>query len=172
MVMEPKRSVEMTVVVVHVEPAHLVKNVAEERALANQTALVDNVVMMAVVETLVDPVLMAKPVTRDFARELESELALEDLAVMTELVEAVVLVRQDKDVVEEFANASIHVLIEIVDWHLKSLAQSVLKSVVELAPMSIHVPLMVSATSHFLVIFQLKFMMESPISMFRNSVQS
>jgi hypothetical protein len=61
MVMVHQRFVVMTVVEAHVEPAPLVKSVAEEPAPVHQTVLAESVVTMVVEETPVVHVLTVKP---------------------------------------------------------------------------------------------------------------
>lgn len=163
--MDPPRTVVTTVVVGHVELAPLIKNVAEEVAPANPTALADNAVMTAVVETLVVLVLMVKPVMEVFVLELQSEVALEDSVVTTETEEAVVVANPDKDAEAEFASATMDAITETVVLPLNPLVQSAHNKVAEPAPLDTPVQLKVFATNHFLVIFQSKFVMVSPTSL-------
>lgn len=121
-------------VVVHVEPVHLVKNAAEETVPVPLIVPVVNVAMTVVEATLVVLVLTDKHAKMEFVLELESELAVLESVVTTELVDHAVLAQLDKDVEEESVNASTIVMTEIVELQLLMLDQSVLNKLAELAP--------------------------------------
>lgn len=119
--MELPKSVVMMVVVVLVEPALLVKNVAVELVLVHQTVTEDNVVMMVVVTNHVDNVQALKPAQTEFVLEQPLLNVLEEFVVQTELEVAVDHAPLDKDVVEEFVNATMTVMTETVELLLKKL---------------------------------------------------
>lgn len=124
-------------VVVHVEPVHLVKNAAEETVPVPLIVPVVNVAMTVVEATLVVLVLTDKHAKMEFVLELESELAVLESVVTTELVDHAVLALLDKDVEEESVNASTIVMTEIVELRLLTLDQSVLNKLAELAPVDL-----------------------------------
>jgi hypothetical protein len=97
MVMEPLSCVVMMDVVGHVGHVHSVNIAATEVVVANPTVLVANAEMMVVEVSLVENALQLKHVPMVSVLELLAVIVLEELAVMTEMEEAVDHALLDKD---------------------------------------------------------------------------
>lgn len=118
------------------EPAHLDKNVAEECAFANPTALEENAVMTDVDMSHVASAPQLKPAQMESVSELPSLNALEESAALIEPEETVEAVLPDKGAEKDSANATTTVWRETVDLQFKPMEptlDSAPKELVELA---------------------------------------
>ena len=121
--MVPPRLVEMMGAEIPVEPVLVDRSVAEEPVFARPTVLEDNAEMTVAEETLVDLVHLHNHAPTDFVPVQPPLTVLEDSAVITEPEETVVAAQQDKDAVQDFANAIMTVMTEIVEQPFKLMEQ-------------------------------------------------
>ena len=134
---EQQKPVEMTDVVDLAEPAQEDKNAAEDLVFVFQTAQEETVEMMVVAVPLVEFALQLKPAPMVSVLVQPQLNVQEEFVEATEPEEVVVLAPTDKDAEEDFANAIMTAMKEIVEMPFNLLVPTLVfapQEVVELAP--------------------------------------